>query len=198
MRRDERHPVRLQVRYQRAHEFIAEYADNLSAGGLFIVGATDLEPLQEVVVEIQLPGSATYQVVAQVAHVLDDAVAARLGRRAGVGLALVQSPPGFADALAAYLIRLGRRADHRVLCGHDGIRTLLGEAGYQTALTPPADQLLHVIAESAVPVLAVVVGSAAAEAYRAVAAAAGDPDLVKVLDRAPDLDRLLVELDDAL
>jgi hypothetical protein len=198
VRSSNRFAVHLQVRYQSARAFVQEYAENLSAGGLFIGGAGDLEPLQEVAVEIELPGAGVFRVVAQVAHVMDAATAARMGRSPGAGLAIIKSPPGFSEALSAYLARLGRRADHLVLCGHDGIAGVLAEAGYRVATAPPPADLVRAIAGSQLPVVGVVVAGERAAAYRAAAAGAGAPDLVHVMDSAAEVDRLLARLDDAL
>ena len=107
--------VHLSVRYEIAHEFVREYAENLSRDGLFITGAQDLELLQEVAVEIGLPGFQSFRVRAEVAHIFDEEHAAPLGRVAGAGLAITRAPPGFQDALTGYLHRLGKRADATVL-----------------------------------------------------------------------------------
>jgi hypothetical protein len=188
----------MRVRYQSARAFVEEYAENLSAGGLFIAGATDLEPLQEVPVELELPGAGMFRVVTQVAHVMTTEMAAKLGRSAGAGVAVIKAPPGFQEALSAYLMRLGRRADHLVLCGHDGIGAILAEAGYQVATAPPPAELAAAIARSKVPVVGVVVASERAPAYRAAAARAGAADVVHEMNTASEADKLLVRLDDAL
>lgn len=197
-RSSKRFRVHLSVRYQSAREFVVEYAQNLSSGGLFIRGATKLQPLDRVPVQIELPGYQTFKITAEVAHILTPEVAATCGRVPGVGLAIVEAPPDFNDALATYLFRLGQRPDYCVLVADAECRRLLSDAGYQTAPVPPANELLATIAHLDVPVIGVVVARAQEQAYTAIATAAGDPGLVYVIDYLEELDDLLGQLDAAM
>ena len=122
--------VFLSVRYEVAADFVREFAENLSHGGMFIRGARGLARRRDVVVELDLPGYGVFELMAEVAHVVSDQVAAEQGRTAGAGLAIRESPEGFDEALSGYLTRLARRADSIVLAEGDAAR-MLQAAGYQ-------------------------------------------------------------------
>ncbi len=194
-RKGARYLVHLSVRYGSAREFVEEYATNLSAGGLFIRGAYDLEPLTPITVEISLPGFRSFRVHAQIVHVITPEMAAASGHQPGAGVAITQRPEGFDAAMTEYLQRLGRRRDHLVFASDEACRKLLEDAGYQTAPAPPAADLGSVIAGSDFPVLGVVVARAQESAYTAAAAAAGIPGAVRSIDYLEELDDLLTELD---
>src|SRR5688572_20977235 len=109
-RRSFRYAVNLVVRFDSAREFVTEYAENLSHGGLFIrTSSGRLKALDEVGVELTLPGLGTYKVGVRVAHVLTPDQAARYGAAPGAGCEILSRPPGFAEAIQEYLRRLGRR-----------------------------------------------------------------------------------------
>lgn len=194
-RRAARYRVHLSVRYETAADFVREYAENLSRGGLFIRGARGMSRHGEVVVEIELPGLGAWQVRAEVVHVITPEMAAEHGRAAGAGLAIREPPDGFEEALSSYLERLTRRADSLVLAGAEPAGRLLVAAGYQVAAvaSPEAiDDLLGAEGDQARPV-GLVVPAAALDAYRA---AAGERvPLVVAMDDARQLDEVLVQLD---
>ncbi len=149
--------VHLTVRYERAADFVTEYAENLSYGGVFVRDADKLEPLSELTLAIDLPGVETYHVTAKVAHVLTAEMAAAAGCNPGAGLELVNTPPGFSDALSDYLLRLGRRREMGVLVDSELCCRALADSGYNAMQLPPADQLASSIASSKVPIVALVV-----------------------------------------
>lgn len=194
-RKSPRYRVHLSVRYSQAVDFVTEYAENLSHGGLFVKGAGGLKPLQEVGVEITLPGYGTYEVGAEVAHVLDAETASQIGRSPGVGLAITRRPEGFDQALAAYLQRLGRRADVMVMVDDESSALLLAAAGFQVVEAPAPDQLVAAIAHAEIPVAAVVVGRARQLVYQEAARAAGAGDIVFPMDSPAEFEQLLVRLD---
>lgn len=197
-RRHQRFPARFQVRFKNAVDFVSEYAENLSAGGLFVRGAHRLEPLGEAEVEITLPGYGSHTVRGKVAHVVSPELAAESGRRPGAGIEITQAPDGFADLLGEYLRRLGRRRDVAVLGDEGPPLELLAAAGYRTAPLPPPNELVVAMARSEYPVLAVVVTRAREEQFRPAAEAAGVGDLVHLLDGEEELDDLLARLDTLL
>lgn len=125
-----RFDVRLAVRYSSASEFVNDYVENLSQGGLFIAGAK-LEMFSITAVQIELPGSGKFTVTAKTVFVLDEAAAAKLNRRAGVGMEMIERPPGFEDALLGYLLRLGRRRDHELIVGDVPGASFFADAGFR-------------------------------------------------------------------
>ncbi len=192
-----RHRIHLSVRYSVATEFVREYAENLSHGGLFVTG-TGLAPLQEVEVEIELPGAGRLRVTAEVAHIVTEEAAVAIGHRPGAGLAITSSPPGFKDALTSYLHRLGRRADKLVMTSHEGIAKLMRDAGYRVAQAPPPQALVEAIATGEEEVIAVVVASSQRVEYAEVARRAGAGDVVLSMDSHAELDAILTLIDNML
>lgn|GEM_PF-3160497 len=197
-RTSRRYRVHLSVRYERARDFVVEYAENLSSGGLFVRGHTDLQPLERVPVQLELPGYGTFQLTAEVAHVLTPEVAQTCKRKPGVGLQIVDAPAGFREALAEYLIRLGRRRDHMVLVADTECRRLVAEAGYQAGPVPGAEELIAAVAHSDAPVIGVVVSRAQEAQYRAEAKIGGSPELIHAIDYLEEMDALLTVLDAAI
>lgn len=197
-RKEKRFRVHLSVRYERARDFVVEYAENLSSGGLFVRGHTTLEPLEQVEVQIELPGYGAYPITAEVAHVLTPELAKELDRKPGVGLQIVEAPAGFSDALSAYLIKLGKRPDNCVLVADTECRRLIADAGYQTGGVPPPERLAAMLAGAAVPVIAVVIARSLEPDYRA-AIEIADLDLqVYAIDYLEEMDEVLGLLDDIL
>lgn len=197
-RQHTRHETVLAVRFVKAAEFVMEYAENLSAGGLFVRQAHKLEALSEVTVEIELAGFETFQVKARVAHVLGEEMAAKMGRQPGAGLQLVDVPPGFEAALTSYLARLGKRRDYLLLAEDPNCVSMLSEAGFRVEDT----DIDRVIEKSlgADTILAVVVPKSTAAGYREMLAVS--PKTVPVIgchcqvDEEPllaELDRLVVQ-----
>ncbi len=178
-----------------AKEYVIEYAENLSQGGIFVKGASDLEPLSEVDVDLTLPGYGSFRVTTMVAHVLDAGGAASQGRSAGAGLAIVKRPDGFDEALHAYLMTLGRRADVMVLVASDTFGLLLSAAGYQVRTLPDPDGLVAVLAGTSVPIAGIVVPVTSVSRYESAISRAGGGTPVLVMDSAEEFDDVLVRLD---
>lgn len=193
-----RYPVRLVVRYAVAAEFVEQYVENLSIGGLFVVGAEHL-PLREVVeIELDLPGAGRFPIRAEVCFQLSEAEAIGLGRKAGAGMAILESPAGLREALDSYLHRVSVRRDHLVLVSDPQAAAALEAAGFHVGPVPTIDDLTAVIARAALAVIAVVVPSAQLAAYQAVASAAGEPDLVVAFEPDGPFEALLVTIDSRL
>jgi hypothetical protein len=186
--------VFLSVRYEVAADFVREFAENLSRGGLFIRGGRGLARHREVVVELDLPGYGVYQIGAEVAHVISEEMAARHGRTAGAGLAICDRPDGFEQALSGYLDRLSRRADSLVLAAEEEAARLLHAAGYQVRALSSADRLDALVNGCELPLVGVVVPDARLPEF--VAAARGTPiaELLVPLE-ARRIDDVLVRLD---
>lgn len=187
--------VHLEVSYGNAKDFVREYAENLSLGGLFIKGGESLRQLQEVTVDLTLPGAGTFRVETRVAHVMTPEVAARCGQSAGAGLEIVRSPPGFSDALTAYLLRLGRRKDVSVMVTNTSLGLLLGAAGYVVKSIAAPSLVVQEIAHSSMPVAAVVTLEAEAAAYRRAVVAAGAGDIVCAVRDMQSMEEVLSRID---
>lgn len=197
-RAEDRHRVHLGVTYRAASEFIREYAENLSSGGLFIRGGSALRVGDEVGVTLELPGFGEYELGAKVAHAIDAEEACEHARSSGVGLRITSSPDGFDDALAAYLERLQQRADAMVFAEDDAFGLLIAAAGYQVKPAPDAGELAGAASDCAVPVIGVVVGSGRREEFSRATIAAGLGDIAISMDAPDDVDRVLVALDRGL
>lgn len=192
-RMHERHPTVLAVRFVSATEFVTEYAENLSAGGLFIRHAHKLEPLSEITVHIDLAGFESFKVKARVAHVMDEELAEKMGRTAGAGLQLTEVPTGFEEALVGYLARLGRRRDFIVLTENPACLHMLSEAGFRVAETAPGSVTEQSLGEPTT--LAVVVDKSASAMYRDVLSVSPRPIPVIGCYFEVDEEPLLAELD---
>lgn len=168
-RQHPRFGVHLVVRYATAADFVTDYVENLSLGGLFIAGATHLELQQLVEVSLELPGHAPWRLVARAVFILPAEAAARAGRKPGAGLEIVKKPPGFDDALLAYLLRLGRRRDHAVVAAEIPGIDAFANAGYRLLpLCMPAE-LRQLLAAPDATVIAVIVQPSLAPSYREIA-----------------------------
>ncbi len=192
-RHHERYSTVLAVRFVSATDFVTEYAENLSVGGLFVRQAQNLTPLAEVTVHIDLAGFQSFEVKARVAHVLDEAAALKMGRVPGAGLQLVEVPADFEKALSGYLARLGRRRDFTVLAEDPNCVTMLSEAGFRVEKTDSGEVAEQAQREAVI--LAVVVGKASAATFREVLAAAANPVSVIGCHCEVDEEPLLAELD---
>lgn len=180
-RQHERYPVRLAVRYASAQDYVQEYAENLSEGGLFIGGAQHLEALDVVNIHVELPGFGTYEVETRVAHVMSDERSAETGRRAGAGLAIMDAPPGFREALSEYLILLGKRHDAVVFVVGEGVCREVESAGYRVQQAPPPILISEAVSETRA-VIGLVVPVAEIESYKSALDANDLPDLIIPLD----------------
>ena len=192
-RQHKRYRVHMSVRYEVASEFVTEYAENLSYGGLFIRGATDLEPLQVVPVDLDLPGFGQFRIQTRVAFVLGEQAAKSMGRSAGAGFEILDRPTGFEEALREYLMRLGKRRDNAVYADSAMIRAALEGAGYRARSLPAPDALVAEIARSNLPVIGIVIADKRLASYEHIPAAR---ELFRVYTNAGDLDRILSELDE--
>lgn len=195
---NERFDVQFKVRFGTALDFVSEYADNLSVGGLFVRGGHRLEPLSDVEIELELPGYRGFKLRGRVAHIVDPALAARTGRRPGAGVQIVSGPPGFEGELREYLRRLGRRRDVAVLAERGAPLDLMTAAGFRAAAAPEPRDILSVMSRSTHPVIAVVVTRGRERDFRPGLEAAGVADVLRVLDHEEELDDMLSVLDSLL
>ena len=156
-RRYPRYGVHLAVRYSNAEQFVADYVENLSAGGLFIAGAHQLELFTETDVSIELPGQGSWSVRAKSVFIIDENAARMAGRKPGAGMEIISKPPGFDDALLGYLLRLGQRRDHSVMVGDiSGIRVIT-DAGYRVVPLEEPGEAAQLVGDMLVKLVAVLV-----------------------------------------
>lgn len=194
-RKAARYRVFLSVRYEVAADFVREFADNLSHGGMFIRGARGLARRRDVEVEIELPAYGRYDVRAEVAHVIGEEQARAHGRSAGAGLSIVETPDGFDEALSGYLARLSRRADSIVLAADDDAARHLRDAGYQVRALSSPEGLDALVAGCELPLVGVVVPDARLEEFRAAVAGTAAADLLVPVAAQRRIDDVLVRLD---
>lgn len=190
-----RYRVFLSVRYDTADEFVRDYAENLSRGGLFVRGARGLARRRDVSVELELPGYGTYRLQAEVVHVIGDGKAQEHDRQAGAGLAIREAPAGFEEALSGYLIRLSRRSESLILVGcNDECSRLLGAAGYQVEPFEQPDDIDRAIDRKDVSLIGVVAPEAQIHQLRRQVRDTAQ-NLLVTMDDSAQLESALVELD---
>lgn len=165
-RRHPRYGVHLAVRYSNAEQFVTDYIENLSAGGLFIAGAHQLPLFTETDIQIELPGQGEWTVRAKSVYLIDETAAQRLGRKAGAGFEINVKPPGFDDALLGYLLRLGRRREHAVMIGEIPGTELITDAGYRVIPLESEDEVAIALANDDAKIIAIIVQPALVTPYR--------------------------------
>lgn len=185
------------MRYSTAREFVQEYAENLSSGGLFITGAHSLDPLQQVTVRIELPGYGEFEVKAEVVHIVQPEQAATFKRPAGAGLAIVEAPMGFDQILKGYLWRLGRRKDYVIMISDEPVGILLGATGYRVKRVPSPDEVTTTLVQSDKPVIGILVPGSQISVYARVLDGIGDR-LLHAIDGFANIDQMLARMDEEL
>jgi hypothetical protein len=166
LRRHPRYGVHLAVRYTNAEQFVNDYVENLSAGGLFIAGANQMPLFTETDVQIELPGQGEWTVRAKSVFVIDEDAANKMGRSAGAGFQIMDKPPGFDDALLGYLLRLGRRRDHAVMVGEIPGVDLVTDAGYRVLPLESEDEVAFALANDDAKIIAIIVPTSLVTPYR--------------------------------
>lgn len=102
----------LQLRFRSRDEFVQQYTENISAGGLFIT--TDQVIERNTVVEIAMfvPDLAReISVKGRVVYSLDEAAAARFGYAKGIGIQIVELGEADRGLLDEYMAKIVRRRD---------------------------------------------------------------------------------------
>ena len=179
--------VHLRVGYKRGERFVEKYADNISAGGLFVNGAEGLAQQDVIALEIDLPKHGLFKVNAEVMHV----------SAAGAGLQLKSPPAVFATALAAYLQRLSSRTDAKVFVDADPWRRLVSDAGYRVLPLPAPHAMVGVLGDP--QIIGLLAPVDVAEAYRSALGFLGaDGSLVIAVDANKPVEPVLALLDDRL
>lgn len=185
-----RYRVQMAVRFAKAEDYLLEYAENLSQGGIFVATTRNLELDEEATIHVHLPGLGAWAVECRVVHVLGEEEAARRNRRPGVGFEIVSAPKGFRRALSEYLLLLGSRHDTVILVAPGTPQELLASAGYR--IVEAHYEKIAARALDTKGVIAVLVPRSEALDYRlALAAKDLPPSLVVAYDRGASLDSLL-------
>lgn len=184
----------LQITYLRAEDYVREYAENLSRGGLFIAGVRGLRPRDRVQVQIELCGFGIVTVETEVAHLVDEETAVGLGRSAGAGFAIKRAPVDFQDTLSAFLVRLGARREARVLVGDAVTENLVRAGGYVTETAPEPTEIINALGTAPIFV-ALVVQPAQASAYRQALEPANLDGLILEIPQDGGIHRLLEQID---
>lgn len=196
-RRHPRYGVHLAVRYTNAEQFVNDYVENLSVGGLFIAGANQVPLFTETDVHIELPGQGSWTVRAKSVFIIDAAAAQASGRKAGAGMEIIDKPPGFDDALLGYLLRLGQRRDHSIMVGDvPGVR-FVTDAGYRVVPIEAPDEAARVVQDETIKVVAVLVPPDDAPFYRSVLGERAN-DLVYPVAREDEILDILARIDSLL
>lgn len=180
------------MKYTNAAEFVADYIDNLSVGGLFIAGAHQRELLTDTEIDVELPGQGNWRVKARAVFRLEPEEAKKRGRRAGIGFQIIEKPPGYDDALLGYLLRLGRRRDFTVMAGDIPGRQQLVDSGYVVVPLALDAELARALTDD--KLIAIAVPAELAEPIRGY----GGGDRVFGIASVDDVPDLLARLDSLL
>lgn len=180
--------VALTVRYRSAEEFVTDYVDNLSRGGLFLAGTCELDMLHELDVELVVEG-ATHQLRARPVY-LNPA-----GDRPGVGMEITYKPAGFAAAMRDHLLRLGKRREVAVMIGDVPNGDRFAAAGFKLIPLEPPETLIEALSHALVPVIALVVRQHERDAYAAIAKSGGKLIAVYGVSGATDADDVIHKID---
>lgn len=92
IRRESRVPARVKVQFKADESFAEETAENISTGGMFIRGRTDLPLGTRLEMAIELPGGGKILAIGEVAHIVTEEKAALIDRDTvpGCGLKFVE------------------------------------------------------------------------------------------------------------
>ena len=102
-RRARRYAAELEVRYERASDFVREYTENVSHGGIFVRTEQPLRTGDLVKMHIMLPGEEQPLVIeGSVTHSRPQPN----GLPAGMGVEFIAYNPNDADRLQAFIARI--------------------------------------------------------------------------------------------
>ncbi|HLG20893.1 MAG TPA: TIGR02266 family protein [Bdellovibrionota bacterium] len=104
---EERFEIFHRVRFQSGQEFLMEYTQNLSRGGMYLATKQPLEPGSEIRAQLEIPGiQESLHVVGKVAYRLDPKKAKEVGRTAGYGIQFINLDSETKAKLHHYIHRL--------------------------------------------------------------------------------------------
>ena len=95
-----RHAARFQVGFSSNQDFVLEYAENISAGGVFVQTVQPVELDSIVTVSLRLPGNEVpVEAKGVIVHRVTMEDAAKTGKNAGIGVQFVDSSDEFREAI---------------------------------------------------------------------------------------------------
>lgn len=106
VRKHHRFREKLKVYFRMERDFIGEYTDNISYGGMFIRGRTDISPRSRMEVQLELPGMTDrVNAIVEVIHVIprDHLDAPQAERVTGFGVRFVSFLSGGEETFGRYL-----------------------------------------------------------------------------------------------
>ena len=107
-----RYAARFKVTFSDPLEFIEQYADNISRGGVFIETLDPPELERSVAVVLQLPdGGSPISAAALVVHRVSFEDASRYGESPGFGVQFLDTCDGFHERIEEYLAKLASTPD---------------------------------------------------------------------------------------
>ncbi|MBS2021067.1 MAG: PilZ domain-containing protein [Deltaproteobacteria bacterium] len=102
-----RFPVRFRVRFSTAFDFVTEYAENISAGGLFIETLDPPELTRAVSVVLELPdGGTPISAIAIAVHRVTLERSKVTGEQPGCGVQFIDTSDGFRERIDSYIEQL--------------------------------------------------------------------------------------------
>lgn len=95
------------VMYKSGLEFLTEYCEDLSRGGMYLATNSMLKKDEEIPLRLELPGiTEPLEIMARVAHTLSEEESQAIGKSPGVGLQFLDLPPEAIYKIQTYLTKL--------------------------------------------------------------------------------------------
>jgi len=111
VRKKPRVAERIEIQFKTAEDFVREYTENISQGGMFIRGLTDLPLGARIELVMKLPGQeGEVKALAEIVHVLDQAKVSLVNGKSspGSGVQFIQFMGDGETRLRSYLQKAGR------------------------------------------------------------------------------------------
>ncbi len=106
-RQETRNTAKHRVQYKSGLEFVSEYCEDLSKGGMYLATSALLKKGQMVFIRLELPDVSTpLEIEAKVAHTLSENESQAMGKPPGVGLQFLDLTPRSIVLLKDYLSKL--------------------------------------------------------------------------------------------
>lgn len=110
VRKETRVADRIEIQFKSDADFIREYTENISQGGLFLRGLTDLPQGARIELVMKLPGGEEVKALTEVVHVVTEEKVDLIAGKgsAGCGVQFVQFMGDGEKRLRSYLEKVGR------------------------------------------------------------------------------------------